>query len=166
MKSAHFRKRIFRFGMRTLFGFVTACALLLAWYTANARQVERETRSLADLDNLADGWYIATLYDEENTIYCGTGLGGVAHLRWNGPAWLRRPLMACGMPVLYRVDRLSLYETFTDDAIPHIGEFSSLEELTLLGTDITPDGLRRLRAMFPQAEIEYKRSQNPIPVPG
>ena len=74
---------------------------------------------------------------------------------WLGPAWLRRPAEALEVRIFHRATKLSLEgPAYTDAAVEHISQLKDLKSLTLSRTQITDQGLKRLRRSLPLCQIE------------
>jgi hypothetical protein len=130
-------------------------SLTLGWYTVNARQYAAEMEAVQNL-NVGKFGYVAALR-EGQLLGCGTGVCGVARLRWQGPEWLRKPLESCGLPILYRVEDLGVAgDGFSDAMIPQLAVFRSLERIELNDSKITWEGRQRVAAMFPMADIRWQ----------
>ena len=146
--------RFFRFRLRTLLIGITLFSLVLGCYTVTARQYFTERDTILKLQS--NSGYVAALPEGEH-LFCGTGVTGIATLRWQGPEWLKNPLRNYGYPVFYRVEDLSLHSAqFDDSVIDLIANFKELERLRIVHTKITHRGCDRLRTMFPLATIEYE----------
>jgi len=74
---------------------------------------------------------------------------------WQGPAWLRRPAEAIGVRIFHRATKLSLEgPAYTDSAVEHLSQLNDLKSLTLQRTQISDQGLQRLRQALPLCRIE------------
>ena len=45
--------------------------------------------------------------------------------------------------------------SYTDEAIPHLGNVKGLEELRLLNTKITDDGIKLMKKLKPNIRIQF-----------
>ena len=77
---------------------------------------------------------------------------------WHGPSWLRRPAEALGVRIFHRATKLSLEgSAYTDSAIAHLSQLKDLKSLTLQRTQISDQGLQRLRQALPLCRIELRQ---------
>jgi hypothetical protein len=130
---------------------IAIISVALGWYTVNARRYRAELSVIENL-KVAPYGYVAVLHEDE-TLFCGTGVGGIARMRWHGPSWLRTPLEWWGRPILYRTAELELW-SLAPDEIEQFARLRHLSRIEVYGASISEDCRARLRDMLPQVTIE------------
>jgi hypothetical protein len=145
---------------------------ILGWYVVNSQAVDREPHAVYSIQSMCGGGYVAVRnVDDKDGWLCGTGLAGVAEMKWRGPGWLRQPLERINAPILYRIQSIYLADTHVGDAIIEpLGRMKCLSEIDLSRTRITENGLQRIKKMFPRAQVTYdpprERSAETVSVDG
>ena len=72
---------------------------------------------------------------------------------------MRRPAEALGLPIYARATKLSLQgPKFDDRVIKHLVKLTRLESLTLSNTQLSEEGIARLRQALPRCRIERSHS--------
>jgi hypothetical protein len=146
-------RKWFQFRLRTLLVAVIVCALPLAWYAALARHSQNEQQAIRALVKLSDRSMLSS-FDDEGV--CMSGVTGSIERCWQGPAWIPRRVNGQRMELFYRVERGWLgSEQYDDRVVEHLVKFTSLKQLTLHHTSVSPEGVRRLRSELPHAKIDY-----------
>ncbi|HZN32513.1 MAG TPA: hypothetical protein VFB80_01795 [Pirellulaceae bacterium] len=78
-------------------------------------------------------------------------------VEFQGPHFLRRPAEAVGIRIFHRPTRLFLRgPDYTDAAALHLARLTSLQSLTLDGTNISAAAVERLRHALPHCQIEHR----------
>ena len=156
--------RFLRFRLRTLFLLITLVSPLLGWYVANARQHGLEINAIRFWNGDLTDFSVHVRPNDDRTT-CASGVNVFAEVKWQGPAWLRQPIVAIGPPILDRVKMITLlWKDCGDEEIAKFESFPQLDLIVLVGTNISPLGRQRLREIFPAAQVVYSAPAEPQPL--
>jgi len=147
--------RLLRFRLRTLLTLVTVISVILGWYVVNARLYTAEIAA-------AKAW---NGDPSDSSVLLGpptgrftdfVGITVFAYTKWHGPAWLRKPLMAIGPPVLDRIVYIGLDSPeYGDGEIPKFASFPDVKLVLLIRHQMSAEGRKRIREHCPSARIVY-----------
>jgi hypothetical protein len=86
-------------------------------------------------------------------------------MRWHGPSWLRDPLLDyLESPIFYRVEELDLGGTPNgDEIVEKLAQLPHLKRVDISRTRVTPNGVQRIKQMFPRAAVEFEPREAATP---
>jgi hypothetical protein len=131
---------------------------VFGWFAVNSQARDREQQAIRSIQSMCGSGCIAVLNrDDDDDWLCGTGLAGVAEMKWRGPGWLRQPLEFFNAPILYRIITLDLADTQVGDSIIEpLAKLTCLTQINVSRTQITDEGIQRINEMFPRAQVVYE----------
>ena len=152
----------FRFGLRTLLLATVAVAIACGFLSRYARQVDRQRVALAGIAELGGEVRLSDPFEE----WIGAHPRGAGWARTTFPNWtcsvvavtLRGErvgdLDIAKLTQLPKLQSLDLSGSqASDESVGILSRFPVLRKLDLTGTRVSADGIARLRAALPNAEI-------------
>ena len=126
-------KRFCQFSLRTLFWFVTLCALPCSWFAVKMQEARRQRESVEAIRKLGG----QVRYDYEITE--------ARNPAPPGPAWLRDLV---GIDFVANIGDVVLCKTqVTDAGLSHLDRLTKLQALWLHDTNVTDAGLEHLKGL-------------------
>jgi hypothetical protein len=134
MTSPKPKLRWYQFSLRTLFVFVTLCAVACSWLAVKMRQAKEQREAVEAIRKLGG----IVIYEHQCRMTIGpSGLPG--------PLWLRK---LCGDDFFVSVVMVSLQGTLVKDAeLEQVARVTQLGVLNLDGTLVTDASIRYLEKM-------------------
>jgi len=142
------RRRLLRFGLRTVFLLMTILALPLAWLGMEAREYRREQLAIAALGAKREEH---PRPDEVVMRAEPKQPGAAVGYRWLGPQWLEGPMRRAGWPIFDRAVVIEVYGRRLDAELTE--QLSYLEHARLITLFGSLDDDRELREALPDAQI-------------
>jgi hypothetical protein len=144
------KRRWYQFSLRALLVLVLLVSVGMSWFAAKLEKARRQKEAVQAIGKL--GGFV--IY-EGNRLPTGEVPHGAPRVQAPWPSWLETVL---GQDFFWDAERVYWYGNcpeLTDTVLGYLRDLPGLRLVCLEDTQVTPEGVKKLREALPECEIVY-----------